>query len=184
MNQLRRSLRHEVRIEDATPVAGISSINTEQASTLAALKVKKSTLSAQISVLEWRIWRVVQGKSWIWRGWCRTPGHSQAHTVKPGPPAPRVRTPALQCQQLHPVSSLPRLVLHARGPIRQHPLQSPLHPFPIHTHLARLVVAMRARYSASASLGKLGWRNAYGQSTSHHFESHPGARGAIQSDVS
>ena len=51
LSQLRRIQRHEVRIEDAAPVAGISTINTEQASTLAALKVKKPTLSAQISLL-------------------------------------------------------------------------------------------------------------------------------------
>ena len=39
LSQLRRIQRHEVRIEDAAPVAGISTINTEQASTLVALKV-------------------------------------------------------------------------------------------------------------------------------------------------
>jgi len=51
LKQLRRIQRHEVRIDDAAPVTGISTINTEQASTLAALKVKKPTLNAQISLL-------------------------------------------------------------------------------------------------------------------------------------
>jgi len=51
LNQLRRVQRHEVRIDDAAPVTGISTINTAQASTLAALKVKKPTLKAKISLL-------------------------------------------------------------------------------------------------------------------------------------
>ena len=49
--QLRRIQRHSVSINRATPVAGVSTINTQQASVLAALKVKKPAIQAQMSLL-------------------------------------------------------------------------------------------------------------------------------------
>ena len=61
--QLRRIQRHEVRIDDAGTVTGIYTINTEQASTLAVFKVKRPTLDAQISLLQWRTSRAVLDKS-------------------------------------------------------------------------------------------------------------------------
>ena len=51
LRQLRRIQRHQVRIDNATPIAGISTIHTEQADTLAALNVKKPSLNAQMSLL-------------------------------------------------------------------------------------------------------------------------------------
>jgi len=51
LQQLRRIQRHQVRIGDAAPIAGISTIRTEQADTLAALKIKKPALHAQLPLL-------------------------------------------------------------------------------------------------------------------------------------
>lgn len=51
LQQLRRIQRHQVRIDDAAPIAGISTIHTEQADTLAALKIKKPALHAQLTLL-------------------------------------------------------------------------------------------------------------------------------------
>ena len=48
---LRRIQRHSVRINAAAPISGISTINIEQASVLAALKLKKPTQDAQMSLL-------------------------------------------------------------------------------------------------------------------------------------
>ena len=49
--QLRRIQRHTVSINAATPISGISTINTQQASVLAALNLKKPTQDAQLSLL-------------------------------------------------------------------------------------------------------------------------------------
>ena len=51
LQQLRRIQRHQVRIDDATPIAGISTIHTDQADTLAALHIQKPTHDAQMSLL-------------------------------------------------------------------------------------------------------------------------------------
>ena len=51
LQQLRRIQRHRVRIDDAAPIAGISTIHTDQTDTLAALHVKKPSLDAQRSLL-------------------------------------------------------------------------------------------------------------------------------------
>jgi transposase len=51
LEQLRRVQRHTVRIDDGVPVQGISTINHEQASVLAALKFKKPTPDPQMSLL-------------------------------------------------------------------------------------------------------------------------------------
>ena len=51
LQQLRRIQRHQVRIDDAAPIAGISSIHNEQADTLAALKIKKPALHAQLPLV-------------------------------------------------------------------------------------------------------------------------------------
>ena len=51
LRQLRRIQHHQVRIDNAAPIAGISTIHTEQADTLAALNVKKPSLNAQMSLL-------------------------------------------------------------------------------------------------------------------------------------
>jgi hypothetical protein len=51
LRQLRRVQRHQVRIDGAEPIAGISTIHHDQAQTLEALKVKKPTLDAQMSLL-------------------------------------------------------------------------------------------------------------------------------------
>ena len=49
--QLRRIQRHSVSVNRAAPVTGVSTINTHQASVLAALNVKKSAVNAQMSLL-------------------------------------------------------------------------------------------------------------------------------------
>jgi transposase len=49
--QLRRIQRHSVSINRAAPVTGVSTINTQQASVLAALNVKKPAVDAQMSLL-------------------------------------------------------------------------------------------------------------------------------------
>ena len=49
--QLRRIQRHRVSINQAAPISGISTINTQQAGVLAALNLKKPTEQAQPSLL-------------------------------------------------------------------------------------------------------------------------------------
>jgi transposase len=51
LRQLRRVQRHQVRIDGAEPIAGISTIHQDQADTLEALKVKKPSLDAQMALL-------------------------------------------------------------------------------------------------------------------------------------
>ena len=51
LQQLRRIQRHQVRIDDAAPIAGISTIHADQADTLAALHIKKPSLDAQLTLL-------------------------------------------------------------------------------------------------------------------------------------
>lgn len=49
--QLRRIQRHSVSINRAAPITGVSTINTQQVNTLAALNVKKPVADAQMSLL-------------------------------------------------------------------------------------------------------------------------------------
>ena len=49
--QLRRIQRHRVSINQAAPISGISTINTQQAGVLAALSLNKPTEEAQLSLL-------------------------------------------------------------------------------------------------------------------------------------
>ena len=49
--QLRRIQKHSVTINNAAPISGISTINTQQADLLAALNLKKPTQDAQMSLL-------------------------------------------------------------------------------------------------------------------------------------
>ena len=49
--QLRRIQRHSVSINRASPMTGVSTVNTEQAKVLAALNVKKPDTNAQMSLL-------------------------------------------------------------------------------------------------------------------------------------
>ena len=49
--QLRQIQRHSVSINQAAPIAGISTINTHQAGVLAALKLKKPTQDTQMPLL-------------------------------------------------------------------------------------------------------------------------------------
>ena len=49
--QLRRIQRHRVSINQAAPISGISTINTQQAGVLAALNLKKPTEEIQLSLL-------------------------------------------------------------------------------------------------------------------------------------
>ena len=49
--QLRRIQRHRVSINQAAPISGISTINTQQAAVLAALNLKKPTEDTQLSLL-------------------------------------------------------------------------------------------------------------------------------------
>jgi transposase len=51
LQQLRRVQRHRVRIDCAEPIDGISTIHQDQAHTLDALKIKKPSLDAQMSLL-------------------------------------------------------------------------------------------------------------------------------------
>ena len=51
LHQLRRVQRHRVRIDGAEPVAGISTIHQDQVDTLDALKIKKSSIGFQLSLL-------------------------------------------------------------------------------------------------------------------------------------
>lgn len=72
LRQLRQVQRHRVRIDGAEPIAGISTLHQDQADTLDALKIKKPSLNAPMSLLSWRAARSPLGKSRTWRGWCRT----------------------------------------------------------------------------------------------------------------
>ena len=49
--KLRRVQRHSVSINRAAPLAGVSTINTEQANVLAALNAQKPTVNAQLPLL-------------------------------------------------------------------------------------------------------------------------------------
>ncbi len=49
--QLRRIQRHSLSINRAAPATGMSTINSQQASVLAALNVKKPAVDAQMSLL-------------------------------------------------------------------------------------------------------------------------------------
>ena len=49
--QLRRIQRHSVSINQAVPISGVSTINDQQASVLAALNLKKPTQNAQLNLL-------------------------------------------------------------------------------------------------------------------------------------
>jgi len=49
--QLRRVQRHSVRINGGQPVQGISTIGAEQAAVMKALKLKKPSQEAQLSLL-------------------------------------------------------------------------------------------------------------------------------------
>jgi transposase len=49
--QLRRIQHHSVNINRAVPMTGVSTINNQQANTLAALNVKKPSTDAQMSLL-------------------------------------------------------------------------------------------------------------------------------------
>jgi hypothetical protein len=49
--QLRRIQRHRIRINNAEPISGVSSINEQQAQVLVALNVSKPTQNAQLSLL-------------------------------------------------------------------------------------------------------------------------------------
>jgi transposase len=51
LRQLRRVQRHQVRIDGAQPITGISTIHQDQADTLDALKIKKPSLDAQLPLL-------------------------------------------------------------------------------------------------------------------------------------
>jgi len=49
--QLRRIQRHSVRINNGTPISGVSTINTQQCGLYAALNLKKPTQDTQLSLL-------------------------------------------------------------------------------------------------------------------------------------
>jgi transposase len=49
--QLRRIQRHSVRINNATPISGVSTINSQQSSLYAALNLKKPTQDTQLTLL-------------------------------------------------------------------------------------------------------------------------------------
>jgi hypothetical protein len=49
--KLRRIQHRRVTLNDSQPVAGLSSIDQEPASILAALTIKKATLDTQLSLL-------------------------------------------------------------------------------------------------------------------------------------
>ena len=51
LTNLRRIQRHSVSIDNGAPVSGISTINQDQAATMAALKVKKLSNELQLSLL-------------------------------------------------------------------------------------------------------------------------------------
>ncbi len=49
--QLRRIQRHQVRINQAAPITGISTINDDQTKVLETLKIKKPTQNLQLTLL-------------------------------------------------------------------------------------------------------------------------------------
>ena len=49
--QLRRIQRHSVRINNADPISGVSTINSQQSSLYAALNLKKPTQNTQLTLL-------------------------------------------------------------------------------------------------------------------------------------
>jgi transposase len=51
LDKLRRIQRHSVSINAGTPIGGVSTINQEQAGVFEALKLKKPTEDAQLSLL-------------------------------------------------------------------------------------------------------------------------------------
>lgn len=51
LEQLRRIQRHSVTINAGMPIAGISTINPDQAGVFAALKLSKPTHDAQLNLL-------------------------------------------------------------------------------------------------------------------------------------
>jgi hypothetical protein len=51
LSQLRLVQKHSLSINAAAPITGISTINTQQASVLAALKLNTPTQDAQMSLL-------------------------------------------------------------------------------------------------------------------------------------
>ena len=51
LTNLRRIQRHSVSIDNGAPVSGISTINQDQAATMAALKVKKLSNEPQLPLL-------------------------------------------------------------------------------------------------------------------------------------
>jgi transposase len=51
LEQLRRIQHHRIRLNGATPVAGVSSINDQQSEVLNALRVKKPDVSQQLTLL-------------------------------------------------------------------------------------------------------------------------------------
>ena len=51
LSQLSRIQRHKIRINNAQPIEGISSINDLQAQVLESLKIKKPTQDAQMTPL-------------------------------------------------------------------------------------------------------------------------------------
>jgi hypothetical protein len=52
--QLSRIQRHSVSVNNGAPISGISTINQEQASLLAALRLKKPLPDVQMSLVLWQ----------------------------------------------------------------------------------------------------------------------------------
>ena len=52
--QLRRIQRHKVRINQAEPITGISTISADQAKVLESLNIKKPSQNAQLTLLKWQ----------------------------------------------------------------------------------------------------------------------------------
>jgi hypothetical protein len=53
LSKLRRVQHHRITLNDSQPVAGLSTIDQEQASILAALTIKKPTIDTQLTLLYW-----------------------------------------------------------------------------------------------------------------------------------
>jgi hypothetical protein len=51
LSKLRRNQHHRVTLNDSAPIAGLSAIDQEQSQILAALAIKKPTLSTQLTLL-------------------------------------------------------------------------------------------------------------------------------------
>ena len=51
LSKLRRIQHHQITLNDALPLAGLSTISQEQADILAALTIKKPTPSVQLTLL-------------------------------------------------------------------------------------------------------------------------------------